>query len=161
MSVTSVAEQWVNEVAALTQPSRVVWCDGSKAEYDSLIEAMLRDGTLIQLNPRTYPNCYLHRSHPQDVARTEQLTFICTRTKEDAGPTNNWMDPAEAKKKAGAWFKGSMKGRTMYVIPYLMGPAGSSMSRVGIMVTDSEYVVASMHLMTRVGDGRHAAHAQR
>jgi phosphoenolpyruvate carboxykinase (GTP) len=151
MSVTSVAEQWVNEVAALTQPSRVVWCDGSKAEYDSLIEAMLRDGTLIQLNPHTYPNCYLHRSHPQDVARTEQLTFICTRNKEDAGPTNNWMEPAEAKKKAGAWFKGSMKGRTMFVIPYLMGPAGSSMSRVGIMVTDSEYVVASMHVMTRVG----------
>jgi phosphoenolpyruvate carboxykinase (GTP) len=151
MSVTSVAEKWVNEVAALTQPSRVVWCDGSKAEYDTLIDTMLHDGTLIQLNPRTYPNCYLHRSHPQDVARTEQLTFICTRTKEDAGPTNNWMDPAEAKKKAGAWFKGSMKGRTMYVIPYLMGPAGSSMSRVGIMVTDSEYVVASMHVMTRVG----------
>jgi phosphoenolpyruvate carboxykinase (GTP) len=151
MSVTSVAQQWVNEVAALTQPSRVVWCDGSKAEYDTLIEAMLRDGTLIQLNPHTYPNCYLHRSHPQDVARTEQLTFICTRKKEDAGPTNNWMDPAEAKAKAGPWFKGAMKGRTMYVIPYLMGPAGSSMSRVGIMVTDSEYVVASMHMMTRVG----------
>jgi phosphoenolpyruvate carboxykinase (GTP) len=151
MSVTSVAEKWVDEVASLTQPSRVVWCDGSKAEYDSLIEAMLRDGTLIGLNPRTYPNCYLHRSHPQDVARTEQLTFICTREKDGAGPTNNWMAPAEAKQKAGAWFKGSMKGRTMYVIPYLMGPAGSAMSRVGIMVTDSEYVVASMHLMTRVG----------
>jgi phosphoenolpyruvate carboxykinase (GTP) len=151
MSVTSVAEKWVEEAAALTQPSRVVWCDGSKAEYDSLIEAMLRDGTLIGLNPRTYPNCYLHRSHPQDVARTEQLTFICTPKKDDAGPNNNWMAPADAKQKAGAYFKGSMKGRTMYVIPYLMGPAGSSMSRVGIMVTDSEYVVASMHLMTRVG----------
>jgi phosphoenolpyruvate carboxykinase (GTP) len=151
MSVTDVAEKWVDEAAALTQPSRVVWCDGSKAEYDSLIEAMLRDGTLIGLNPRTYPNCYLHRSHPQDVARTEQLTFICTRTKDGAGPTNNWMAPSEAKEKAGAYFKGSMKGRTMFVIPYLMGPAGSSMSRVGIMVTDSEYVVASMHVMTRVG----------
>jgi phosphoenolpyruvate carboxykinase (GTP) len=151
MSVTSLAEKWVEEAAALTQPSRVVWCDGSKAEYDSLIEAMLRDGTLIALNPRTYPNCYLHRSHPQDVARTEQLTFICTPNKEDAGPNNNWMSPADAKEKAGAWFKGCMKGRTMYVIPYLMGPAGSSMSRTGLMVTDSEYVVASMHLMTRVG----------
>ena len=151
MSVTSVAENWVEEAAALTQPSRVVWCDGSKAEYDSLIEAMLRDGTLIGLNQRTYPNCYLHRSHPQDVARTEQLTYICTRDKDDAGPTNNWMAPADAKQKAGAYFKGSMKGRTMYVIPYLMGPAGSSMSRVGLMVTDSEYVVASMHIMTRVG----------
>jgi phosphoenolpyruvate carboxykinase (GTP) len=151
MSVTSVAEKWVDEAAALTQPSRVVWCDGSKAEYDSLIEGMLCDGTLIALNDRTYPNCYLHRSHPQDVARTEQLTFICTRRKEDAGPTNNWMAPSEAKSKAGAWFKASMKGRTMYVVPYLMGPAGSAMSRTGIMVTDSEYVVASMHLMTRVG----------
>ena len=151
MSVTSAAEAWVEEAAALTQPSRVVWCDGSKAEYDSLIEAMLRDGTLIALNPRSYPNCYLHRSHPQDVARTEQLTFICTPRKEDAGPNNNWMSPADAKAKAGAWFKGCMKGRTMFVIPYLMGPAGSSMSRTGLMVTDSEYVVASMHLMTRVG----------
>jgi phosphoenolpyruvate carboxykinase (GTP) len=151
MSVTSVAEKWVDEAAALTQPSRVVWCDGSKAEYDSLIEAMLRDGTLIGLNQRTYPNCYLHRSHPQDVARTEQLTFICTRDKDDAGPSNNWMSPVEGKQKAGTYLKGSMKGRTMYVIPYLMGPAGSSMSRVGLMVTDSEYVVASMHIMTRVG----------
>jgi phosphoenolpyruvate carboxykinase (GTP) len=151
MSVTDVAEKWVEEAAAMTQPSRVVWCDGSKAEYDSLIESMLRDGTLIGLNQRTYPNCYLHRSHPQDVARTEQLTFICSRNQDDAGPTNNWMAPAEAKQKAGAYFKGGVKGRTMYVIPYLMGPAGSSMSRVGIMVTDSEYVVASMHVMTRVG----------
>jgi phosphoenolpyruvate carboxykinase (GTP) len=151
MSVTSVAEKWVDEAAALTQPSRVVWCDGSKAEYDSLIESMLRDGTLIELNERSYPSCYLHRSHPQDVARTEQLTFICTRDKNEVGPTNNWMAPADAKRKAGAYFKGSMKGRTMYVIPYLMGPAGSAMSRVGLMVTDSEYVVASMHIMTRVG----------
>ena len=151
MSVTSVAEKWVEEAAAMTQPTRIVWCDGSKAEYDSLIESMLRDGTLIGLNQRTYPDCYLHRSHPQDVARTEQLTFICTRDKDDAGPTNNWMSPADAKQKAGAYLKGSMRGRTMYVIPYLMGPPGSTMSRVGIMVTDSEYVVASMHLMTRVG----------
>jgi phosphoenolpyruvate carboxykinase (GTP) len=151
MSVTGVAERWVDEAAGLTQPSRVVWCDGSKAEYDSLIEGMLRDGTLLPLNERTYPNCYLHRSHPQDVARTEQLTYICTRAREDAGPTNNWMAPAEARQKAGAFFRGSMRGRTMYVIPYLMGPAGSPMSRVGLMVTDSAYVVASMHIMTRVG----------
>ena len=151
MSVTSLAEKWVNEAAALTQPARIVWCDGSKAEYDSLIESMLRDGTLIGLNKRSYPGCYLHRSHPQDVARTEQLTFICARDKDDAGPTNNWMAPADAKQKASSYLKGSMKGRTMYVIPYLMGPAGSAMSRVGLMVTDSEYVVASMHIMTRVG----------
>jgi phosphoenolpyruvate carboxykinase (GTP) len=151
MSVSSVAEKWVDEAVALTQPSRTVWCDGSKAEYDRLIEDMLRDGTLLPLNQRTYPSCYLHRSHPSDVARTEQLTFICSREKAEAGPTNNWMSPAEAKAKAGGYFKGAMKGRTMYVIPYLMGPAGSSMSRVGIMVTDSAYVVASMHLMTRIG----------
>ena len=151
MSVTSVAQKWVSEAAGLTQPSRVVWCDGSKAEYDSLIEAMLQDGTLLPLNPKTYPNCYLHRSHPSDVARTEQLTFICSREKDSAGPTNNWIAPIEAKSTAGALFRGSMRGRTMWVIPYLMGPAGSPMSRTGLMVTDSAYVVASMHLMTRVG----------
>jgi len=151
MSVTSVAEKWVNDAAALTQPARTEWCDGSKAEYDRLIEAMLRDGTLLPLNSKTYPSCYLHRSHPADVARTEQLTFICSRQKDDAGPTNNWMAPAEAKTKAGQYLKGAMRGRTMYVIPYLMGPAGSAMSRTGIMVTDSAYVVASMHIMTRVG----------
>jgi phosphoenolpyruvate carboxykinase (GTP) len=151
MSVTSVAQRWVAEAAGVTQPSRVVWCDGSKSEYDGLIEAMLRDGTLIPLDAKTYPNCYLHRSHPSDVARTEQLTFICTREKDAAGPTNNWIAPVEAKATAGALLRGSMRGRTMYVIPYLMGPAGSPMSRVGVMVTDSAYVVASMHLMTRVG----------
>jgi phosphoenolpyruvate carboxykinase (GTP) len=151
MSMTSVAEQWVNDAASLTAPARTEWCDGSKAEYDRLIEAMLRDGTLLPLNSRTYPNCYLHRSHPSDVARTEQLTFICTGRQEDAGPTNNWMAPAEAKRKAGEYLKGAMRGRTMYVIPYLMGPAGSAMSRTGIMVTDSAYVVASMHMMKRVG----------
>ena len=145
MSVSSVAERWVEEVAGLTQPARVVWCDGSKPEYDTLIEAMLGDGTLLSLNPRTYPNSYLHRSHPSDVARTEQLTFISTREREDAGPTNNWIAPAEAKSRASGYLRGAMRGRTMYVIPYLMGPGGSSMSRVGIMVTDSAYVVASMH----------------
>jgi len=151
MTVTSVAQKWVSEAAGMTQPSRVVWCDGSKTEYDGLIEAMLADGTLLPLNQKTYPNCYLHRSHPSDVARTEQLTFICTREKDGAGPTNNWIAPVEAKATAGALLRGSMRGRTMYVIPYLMGPAGSPMSRVGLMVTDSAYVVASMHLMTRVG----------
>jgi phosphoenolpyruvate carboxykinase (GTP) len=151
MSIGSVAEHWVDDVAALTQPSRVIWADGSQAEYDRLVEEMLADGTLLALNQRTYPGCYLHRSHPQDVARTEQLTYICSRGRDDAGPTNNWMSPGEAKSKAGAWLKGAMKGRTMYVIPYLMGPEGSDMSRVGVMVTDSQYVVASMHLMTRVG----------
>ena len=125
MSRTTVAEKWVDEAAKLTEPARIVWCDGSKAEYDSLIDEMLGDGTLIPLNPKTYPNCYLHRSHPQDVARTEQLTFICTPNRDDAGPNNNWMSPAEGKAKAGAYLKGAMRGRTMYVIPYLMGPASS------------------------------------
>ncbi|MBI2217633.1 MAG: phosphoenolpyruvate carboxykinase (GTP) [Candidatus Rokubacteria bacterium] len=151
MSVTSVAEQWVEQAAGLTRPSRIVWSDGSKAEYESLIESMLKDGTLLPLNPRTYPNCYLHRSHPQDVARTEQLTFICTRERDDAGPNNNWMSPEDAKEHAGGYLRGAMRDRTMWVVPYLMGPAGSSMNRVGIMVTDSPYVVASMHIMTRVG----------
>ena len=151
MTTSSVAEKWVEQAAALTQPARVVWCDGSKGEYDGLVETMLRDGTLLPLNPKTNPNSYLHRSHPQDVARTEQLTFICTGEREDAGPTNNWLAPADAKARAGEYLRGGMRGRTMYVIPYLMGPAGSTMSRVGIMVTDSAYVVASMHLMTRVG----------
>src|SRR5436309_8962714 len=113
---------------------------------------MLQDGTLLPLNPKTYPNCYLHRSDPSDVARTEQLTFICTRAREDAGPTNNWMSPGEAKDRVAPLFRKSMRGRTMFVIPYLMGPPGSSMSRVGVMVTDSAYVVASMHIMARVGD---------
>ena len=151
MSASRIAERWVDSTAAMTQPARTVWCDGSKAEYDSLIEAMLQDGTLLPLDASAYPNCYLHRSHPSDVARTEQLTFICTAERDDAGPTNNWMSPADAKARAGNYFRGAMRGRTMYVIPYLMGPVGSTMSRVGIMVTDSAYVVASMHIMTRVG----------
>src|SRR5207237_8457145 len=112
----------------------------AKLDYHRSIERRLRDAPLMTLNARTYPSCYLHRSHPSDVARTEQLTFICTREREDAGPTNNWMAPAEAKAKAGEYFKSAMRGRTMYVIPYLMGPAGSAMSRTGIMVTDSAYV---------------------
>src|SRR6185436_5352277 len=131
MSLTSQVEKWVDEVAELTEPAKVAWADGSKAEYERLIADMLRDGTLLPLNSKTYPNCYLHRSHPSDVARTEQLTFICSREKDDAGPTNNWMAPAEAKARAGGYLRGAMSGRTMYVIPYLMGPAGSSMSRVG------------------------------
>jgi len=151
MSATDITARWVDEAARLTQPARTVWCDGSQTEYDRLIDEMLKDGTLLPLNQKTYPGCYLHRSNPTDVARTEHLTYVCTPRKEDAGPTNNWMAPAEAKSKVGKLFERSMSGRTMFVIPYLMGPAGSSYSRVGIMVTDSAYVVASMHIMTRVG----------
>ncbi len=151
MTTTRFVEKRVDETAALTAPKRVVWCDGSDAEYARLIEELLRDGGLVPLNPRTNPNSYLHRSHPGDVARTEHLTFICTRAREDAGPTNNWMAPDEAKEKASGLYSKSMQERTMFVIPYLMGPAGSAMSRTGVMVTDSAYVAASMHIMTRVG----------
>jgi len=145
-------ERWVDETARLTRPDRIQWCDGSRLEYDGLIRSMLADGTLAELNQRTHPGCYLHRSHPSDVARTEQLTFICTPEKEDAGPNNNWMSPSDGKERLTGLFEGSMKGRTMYVIPYLMGPAGSPYSKVGVEVTDSPYVAANMHIMTRVGE---------
>ncbi len=144
-------EQWVEEAARMTRPERVVWCDGSEREWQELVEQMLREGHSVRLNPKTYPNCYLHRSHPNDVARTEQVTFICTREKADAGPTNNWMAPAEAKEKVGQLFSGAMKGRTMYVVPYMMGPVGSPISKVGVEVTDSAYVAASMRIMARIG----------
>ncbi len=144
-------EQWVEEVARTTRPERIVWCDGSEAEQQHIAEQMLRDGHTLRLNPQTYPNCHLHRSNPNDVARTEHVTFICTREKPDAGPTNNWMAPAEAKQKVGALFAGAMAGRTMYVIPYVLGPADSPISRVGVEVTDSAYVVANMRIMARIG----------
>jgi phosphoenolpyruvate carboxykinase (GTP) len=144
-------ERWVNDVTNMTRPAKVVWCDGSEAEYQGLLERMLDDGTLLELNQRTHPGCYLHRSHPSDVARTEHLTFICTPKRDDAGPTNNWMAPQEAKDKVGKLFAGSMQGRTMYVVPYIMGPAQSPYSKVGVEITDSPYVAASMRIMTRMG----------
>ncbi len=144
-------ERWVEECAQLTQPKNVVWCDGSDAEYDRLIREMLASGTLLELNQDRYPGCYLHRSDPNDVARTEHLTFVCTSKKDDAGPNNNWMPPGEAKEKVGALFRGAMKGRTMYVVPYIMGPVASPYSQVGVEVTDSPYVVVSMRIMTRMG----------
>ena len=144
-------EQWVNDVAKMTRPQKVVWCDGSEAEYEGLIEHMLDDGTLIRLNQEAYPDCYLHRSHPSDVARTEHLTFICSPERDDAGPTNNWMPPKEARDKVGKLFEGSMQSRTMYVVPYIMGPVESPYSKVGVEITDSPYVAASMRIMTRMG----------
>ncbi len=144
-------EQWVEEVARTTRPQRIVWCDGSEQQQQEVVEQMLREGSTLRLNPQTYPNCLLHRSHPNDVARTENVTFICTREKDDAGPTNNWMSPAEAKQKVGGLFGGAMTGRTMYVIPYILGPVDSPISKVGVEVTDSPYVVASMRIMARVG----------
>src|SRR6266852_1890504 len=144
-------EKWVEEAARMTAPARIVWCDGSDAENARLVEQMMADGTFLPLNPRTHPDCYLHRSDPSDVARTEQVTFICTRTQDLAGPTNNWMAPAEAKEHIGGLFRGAMKGRTMYVVPYVMGPAASPSSRIGVEITDSAYVVASMRIMARMG----------
>jgi len=151
MSATGPISQWIDEIARLTQPDRVVWCDGSDEERDRLVAEMVRTGVLIPLNPKTHPNCYLHRSHHSDVARTEQSTFICTLKREDAGPTNNWMAPADAREKVGRLYAGCMKGRTMYVVPYLMGPVGSPYSKVGVEVTDSPYVAVSMRVMTRIG----------
>jgi phosphoenolpyruvate carboxykinase (GTP) len=144
-------ERWVNDVTKMTRPQKVVWCDGSEAEYLGLIDRMVDDGTLLGLNPDTYPSCYLHRSHPSDVARTEHLTFICSQQRDDAGPTNNWMAPQEARANIGKLFEGSMQGRTMYVVPYIMGPVESPYSKVGVEITDSPYVAASMRIMTRMG----------
>jgi phosphoenolpyruvate carboxykinase (GTP) len=149
--VATPLESWVEESARLTKPAKIVWCDGSHAENERLTAEMLRDGTFIELNQKTFPNCHLHRSNPNDVARTEQLTFICTRKKEDAGPTNNWMAPADAKEKVRPLFDGSMKGRTMYVVPYILGPEKSPYSKIGVEITDSAYVVASMRIMSRMG----------
>jgi len=143
--------KWVDEVARYTKPDHIHWCDGSEAENAALIKQMLADGTLEALNPQTHPGCYLHRSHPSDVARTEHLTFICTESQADAGPTNNWMSPEEARSRVWRLFENSMRGRTMYVVPYLMGPAGSPSSKVGVELTDSPYVVANMRIMTRMG----------
>lgn len=145
------AERWVDEVARLTRPQRVVWCDGSEAENASLVDQALAEGTFQRLNEKAVPGGLLHRSHPSDVARTEHLTFICSPKQEDAGPTNNWKAPGEAKALATPLFDGAMKGRTMYVMPYVMGPLGSPFSKVGIEVTDSRYVVANMRIMTRMG----------
>jgi phosphoenolpyruvate carboxykinase (GTP) len=145
------AERWVEEVAATTRPDRVVWCDGSQVENDRLVEQMLADGTLSRLKPSVAPGSYLHRSHSSDVARTEHLTFICSRKAEDAGPTNNWMSPQEARERVWPLYQGAMAGRTLYVVPYVMGPPGSPFSKVGIEVTDSPYVVANMRIMTRMG----------
>ena len=145
-------QSWVKDISKMTKPENIYWCNGSKEEYEEFIQKMLKTGDLMQLNEETFPNCYLHRSDPSDVARVEHLTFICTEDSEDAGPNNNWMDPKEAHEKLDDLFDNCMNGRTMYVIPYCMGPIGSELSRCGVEITDSPYVVANMYLMTRMGD---------
>ena len=144
-------QSWVDEVAELTRPDAIHWCTGTDDEYQELIQTMLADGTLTTLNQETYPGCYLHRSDPDDVARVEHLTFVCTERQEDAGQNNNWMSPDEAHAKMDALFEGCMQGRTLYVIPYCMGPIGSRYSRCGVEITDSPYVAINMKLMTRMG----------
>lgn len=151
MYSNKAVQNWVDEMARLTKPDQIVWIDGSEEEKERLMQECYKDGELIELDQEKLPGCSYHRTAVNDVARVEHRTFICTSKKEDAGPTNNWMAPKEAYEKLGKLFDGSMRGRTMYAIPYLMGPVGSPFSKVGIELTDSRYVVLNMRIMARIG----------
>ncbi len=143
--------RWVEKIAELTTPDAIHWVDGSKAEYDALCSQMVKSGTFTKLDQDAWPGCYYARSDASDVARVEDRTFICSLSKDSAGPTNNWMNPLEMRRKLRGLFKGAMRGRTMYVLPFSMGPVGGPMSRVGVQLTDSPYVVVNMRIMARIG----------